>query len=99
MHERGITEIEVEHAIASGRVIESYPNDTPCPSALLLGHAGTKAVHVVYADDIDESIRIIITDMNQIEKSGMTTSKQGEKHEVPYLQTRKYPRRRCQHHT
>lgn len=61
MHERGITEEEVEHAIVNGKVIESYPNDTPCPSALLLGYAGSKAVHVVYADDVDEGVRIIIT--------------------------------------
>lgn len=61
MHERGITEEEIEQAIINGKVIESYPNDTPYPSALLLGHAGTKAVHVVYADDLDEGIRIIIT--------------------------------------
>lgn len=33
----------------------------PYPSALLLGHAGTKAVHVVYADDVTEGVRIIIT--------------------------------------
>lgn len=61
MHERCITEEEVEHAIASGKVIESYPDDTPYPSILLLGHAGTKTIHVVYADDITEDIRIIIT--------------------------------------
>jgi len=61
MHERCITEDEVEHAIANGAVIESYPNDTPYPSVLLLGHAGTKAIHAVYADDVEESVRIIIT--------------------------------------
>jgi len=61
MHERCIKEEDVEHAIASGTVIESYPDDTPYPSALLLGHAGTKAVHVVYADAADERLRIIIT--------------------------------------
>ena len=61
MHERCITEDEVEHAIANGTVIESYPNDTPYPSVLLLGHAGTKAIHAVYADDVEESVRIIIT--------------------------------------
>lgn len=61
MHERCLTEEEVEHAMASGTIIESYPNDTPYPSALLLGHAGTKAIHVVYADDIEGGIRIIIT--------------------------------------
>jgi hypothetical protein len=61
MHERCITEEEVEHAIKSGVLIESYPNDTPYPSFLLLGHAGTKAVHVVYADDAEDNTRIIIT--------------------------------------
>jgi hypothetical protein len=61
MHERCIAEEEIEHAIASGAIIENYPSDTPYPSALLLGHAGTKAVHVVYADDATENIRIIIT--------------------------------------
>jgi len=61
MHERCITEEEVEHAISSGKAIENYPNDTPYPSTLLLGHAGTKTIHVVYADDVAEKIRIIIT--------------------------------------
>ena len=61
MHERCIAEDEVEHAIDSGTVIESYLNDMPYPSALLLGYAGIKAIHVVYADDVEEGIRIIIT--------------------------------------
>ena len=38
-----------------------HPDDTPYPSALLLGHAGTKAIHVVYADDAEEGVRIVIT--------------------------------------
>lgn len=61
MHERCITEEEVEHAITNGTIIESYPNDTPYPSALLLGSAGTKVIHVVYADDETSNTRIIIT--------------------------------------
>ncbi|ADL55378.1 DUF4258 domain-containing protein [Gallionella capsiferriformans] len=61
MHERCISEIDVEQAIESGTIIEAYPNDTPYPSALLLGNAGNKAVHVVYADSVDEDLRIIIT--------------------------------------
>lgn len=61
MHERCISEIDVEQAIETGTIIEAYPNDTPYPSALLLGHADNKAVHVVYADSIDEDLRIIIT--------------------------------------
>ncbi|MFH0879410.1 MAG: DUF4258 domain-containing protein [Lentisphaerota bacterium] len=61
MHERGISEEEIEQAIASGAVIENYPNDTPFASALLLGMAGTRAIHVVFADDVQDDIRIIIT--------------------------------------
>ena len=61
MHERSITEEEIECAIADGTVIESYPSDTPFASALLLGKAGIKSVHVVYADDIENNLRIIIT--------------------------------------
>lgn len=61
MHERHISEDEIEQAISSGMIIEDYPNDAPYPSALLLGIAGTKAIHVVYADDIEDSIRIVIT--------------------------------------
>jgi len=61
MHERCISEDEIEQAITSGIIIENYPADTPYPSVLLLGYAGTKAVHVVYADDVTDSIKIIIT--------------------------------------
>lgn len=61
MYERRISEVEILSALENGQVIESYPNDTPHPSVLLLGMAGTKAVHVVYADNKDENERIIIT--------------------------------------
>ena len=61
MHERCLTEEEIEYAIENGAIIESYPNDTPYPSFLILGYAGTKAIHVVYADDEEDSTRIIIT--------------------------------------
>ena len=61
MHERCITEEDIELAIAKGTVIEDYPNDTPYPSVLLLGFVRAKVIHVVYATDITEGIRIIIT--------------------------------------
>lgn len=61
MHERCISEIDVEQAMETGAIVEAYPNDTPYPSALLLGHAGNKAIHIVYADSIEENLRIIIT--------------------------------------
>lgn len=34
MHERSISEIEVEQAIENGTNINEYPNDTPYPSSL-----------------------------------------------------------------
>ena len=43
--ERGISQDEVLEAIASGEVIEDYPNDYPFPSMLLYGNG----IHVVCA--------------------------------------------------
>ncbi len=34
---RGITRLQVLHAIQNGEIIERYENDTPFPSCLLLG--------------------------------------------------------------
>jgi len=61
MYERRITEAEIHRALEAGEVIENYSNDTPHPSVLLLGTAGSKTVHVVYADNIEGNERIIIT--------------------------------------
>jgi len=38
---------EIETAILTGEVIEDYPNDPRGPSCLILGQAGSKALHVV----------------------------------------------------
>jgi len=61
MFERGISTAEVDAALASGRVIEDYPSDTPYPSCLWLGFAGHRPLHVVYADNPGENERIIIS--------------------------------------
>lgn len=61
MHERSISEQEVETAIANGTIINTYPNDEPYPSYLLLGKAGNKTMHVVYADDSEDDLRVVIT--------------------------------------
>ena len=44
-----------------GRVIEDYPTDFPYGSALWLGLAGGKPLHVVAADNAAADERIIIT--------------------------------------
>ena len=61
MFERAISEAEVRQVLESGRVIEAYPDDTPYPSALLLGYSADRPLHVVYADIEGENERIIIT--------------------------------------
>ena len=44
MDARGIEQHEVEDALLLGEAIETYPNDTPYPSYLILGKNG---LHVV----------------------------------------------------
>lgn len=61
MFERSISEEEIESALAQAVVIEKYPDDKPFPSKLVLGYAGNKAIHIVFADDNESGTRIIIT--------------------------------------
>lgn len=45
--ERGIVSTEIETAIASGEVIEDYPNDKYGPSCLILGQSATgRMLHI-----------------------------------------------------
>ena len=61
MFERCITTADVNAALLTGKVIEDYPTDKPYPSYLWLGHANSKTLHIVYADNHEENERIIIT--------------------------------------
>lgn len=60
MFERSISTGDVSATLATGRVIEDYPTDTPYPSSLWLGYVGQRPLHIVYADTPDGE-RIIIT--------------------------------------
>lgn len=51
MQERGITRAAVLEGLRGGQIIENYPDDTPYPSALVLGFARNRPVHVVVALD------------------------------------------------
>ena len=44
---RGILLSDVKAAIVSGIVVETYPDDFPHPSALILGYSDNKPLHVV----------------------------------------------------
>jgi Domain of unknown function (DUF4258) len=61
MFERQVETWEVLDAIENGETIESYPNDTPHPSMLILSHVQGKFVHVLVARDPDSEECIIVT--------------------------------------
>ncbi len=61
MLERRITIEDVLLVLNTGEIIESYPTDTPWPSQLTLGVAGTRPLHVVWAEAADTKRVVIIT--------------------------------------
>jgi hypothetical protein len=61
MYQRTISEVEVRHVIGTGETVEDYPDDTPYPSRLVLGWSGSRPIHVVVADNIDDQENIVIT--------------------------------------
>ena len=61
MFERNINAPDVETALANGLRIEDYPNDTPFPSCLWLGYSNERPLHIVFADNLEDGERIIIT--------------------------------------
>jgi hypothetical protein len=61
MYQRDISEPEVRDVIATGEIVEDYPDDMPYPSRLLLGWHGQRPLHVVVADNSDDKENIVIT--------------------------------------
>jgi hypothetical protein len=61
MFEREISEDDVRQALSTGKIIETYPEDKPYPSRLVLGWTGSRPIHIVAADNVDQSVTIIIT--------------------------------------
>ena len=59
MFQRDIYETHVEDIIKNGEIIESYLEDKPYPSFLVLGASDSLALHVVYAKDDDNNIIVI----------------------------------------
>lgn len=59
--ERRIVPSEVRHVLEANDVIEDYPDDTPYPSALYVGFAGQRAIHVVAARVPRSDKLIVIT--------------------------------------
>ena len=61
MFQRKVSEKEVRHVLQNGEVIESYEDDTPYPSRLILGWIKSRPLHVVAAENRSEKEEIIIT--------------------------------------
>lgn len=48
MRQRGIRAKDVRNCIATGEIIEQYPDDFPFPSCLIFGHTvGNQIIHFV----------------------------------------------------
>lgn len=58
MFERNVSTDDLTSVIASGEIIEEYPEDEPCPSVLIMGLINTVAYHTVIAICTDH-IRVI----------------------------------------
>lgn len=63
MFQRDIYEHQVEEVVERGEIIESYVDDKPYPSFLVLGYCDGLALHVVYAKDEEGNV-IVITAYN-----------------------------------
>lgn len=61
MPERSIERSDVLAVLTAGETIEDYPDDTPYPSALVLGFVGSRPLHVVVALDIGGPDAYVVT--------------------------------------
>ncbi|MDP2078924.1 MAG: DUF4258 domain-containing protein [Sulfuricurvum sp.] len=68
MFQRDVNGEDVEHIVKTGEIIETYPDDYPYPSFLVLGYFGNRPLHVVYAKDEDDSVIVITVYEPTLEK-------------------------------
>lgn len=61
MFERRISDEDVRHVLKTGEVIQSYADDSPYPSRLILGFCGTRPIHALVADNNEDHETIVIT--------------------------------------
>lgn len=61
MFQQQISGEDVRRVLEDGEVINSYPDDTPYPSRLVLGRSGSRPIHVVAADDLEGKVTFVVT--------------------------------------
>lgn len=64
MFAREISRDSVHRAVVAGEVIQSYPEDVPYPSRLILWFEGKRPIHVVAAD-VSDAGKTVITTVNE----------------------------------
>lgn len=68
MFQRDIEEVNVEHVVNNGEIIERYADDKPYTSYLSLGFVNDVPLHVVYAKDEEENFIVITVYVPSLEK-------------------------------
>jgi hypothetical protein len=61
MFEREIPASSVRQVVAAGEIIAEYPDDSPYPSFLMLGHLAQRVLHVVVARNASTGDCIVVT--------------------------------------
>jgi hypothetical protein len=61
MFRRRISVQDVREVVLGGETLETYRDDQPYPSRLVLGWRSNRPLHVVVADDQEESQVVVIT--------------------------------------
>lgn len=61
MFEQGISRAEVLEVIKDGTIIAEYPDDTPCPSSLILGIVEGRPLHTVAALEAQTRTCYVVT--------------------------------------
>lgn len=61
MAERNFDPHDIRKVLEAGTIVEDYPNDSPYPSFLVMAWMEQRPVHIVAANNDDDSMTIIIT--------------------------------------
>jgi len=85
MFERGISETDVNRVLVDGEVIQTYPDDTPYPSRLMLGWLGSDRSMWWLRMSMTKVPLSSSQSMNPIRRCGTRISRGEGNHEMRYL--------------
>ena len=83
MFERKITELEVREALMAGETIESYPDDKPLPSRLVLGTAQKRVSCMLLRRTTKRQVKLsLFPSTNRAQRKKVS---KGERHDMRNL--------------